>query len=104
MGWLRSGFAPTSRERDASTSAVSVELRWLLGSHEAIQRYLRRCVISCGRMRHPNHEVPCLEYLRLRQHYEAAIRHWVHVLLSSDAHLVGALARQAGRDQAESLW
>jgi hypothetical protein len=37
----------------------------------------------------------CLEYNRLRQHYEAAIRRWEHVLLAPDAKLVGALARQA---------
>ncbi len=36
----------------------------------------------------------CPEYNRLRQHYEAAIRHWGHVLLAPDAKLVGALARQ----------
>jgi hypothetical protein len=36
----------------------------------------------------------CPEYLRLRRHYEAAIRHWGHVLLSPQADLVGALARQ----------
>jgi len=37
----------------------------------------------------------CPEYNRLQQHYEAAIRHWGHVILSPDAHLVGGLARQA---------
>jgi hypothetical protein len=39
--------------------------------------------------------MPCPEYLRLQQHYEGAIRHWGYVILSPDAHLVGALARQA---------
>jgi hypothetical protein len=39
--------------------------------------------------------MPCSEYNRLRRHYEAAIRHWGHVLLSQDAHLMGALTRQA---------
>jgi hypothetical protein len=39
--------------------------------------------------------MPCPEYLRLRQHYEAALRHWGHVMLSPDAHLVGALSRRA---------
>jgi hypothetical protein len=37
----------------------------------------------------------CPEYNRLRQHYEAALRYWGHVLLSPDANLVGAPARQA---------
>jgi hypothetical protein len=37
----------------------------------------------------------CPEYNRLRQHYETALRNWGHVLLSADANLVGALARQA---------
>ena len=37
----------------------------------------------------------CPEYNRLRQHYEAAIRHWGRVILSPDDNLVGALARQA---------
>jgi hypothetical protein len=39
--------------------------------------------------------MPCPEYNRLRQHYEAALRHWGHVILSPDARLVGARARQA---------
>lgn len=39
--------------------------------------------------------MPCPEYNRLRHNYEAAIRHWGRVILSPDAHLVGALARQA---------
>jgi hypothetical protein len=37
----------------------------------------------------------CPEHNRLRQHYEAALRHWGHVLLSLDSHLVGKAARQA---------
>ena len=37
----------------------------------------------------------CPEQNRLRQHYEAALRHWGHVILCSDANLVGALSRQA---------
>jgi len=37
----------------------------------------------------------CPEYLRLRQHYEAALRHWGHVILSTDADVVGKLGRQA---------
>jgi len=36
----------------------------------------------------------CPEYDRLRQHYEAALRYWGHVVLSLDAHLVGTAARQ----------
>jgi hypothetical protein len=37
----------------------------------------------------------CPEYLRLHQHYEAAIRQWGHIMLSPDVKLVGALTRQA---------
>ena len=37
----------------------------------------------------------CLEYNRLRQHYQAALRHWGRVLFSPDAHLVGTAARKA---------
>jgi hypothetical protein len=37
----------------------------------------------------------CPEYLRLRQHYEAALRHWGRVILSTDANVVGKLGRQA---------
>ncbi len=37
----------------------------------------------------------CPENDRLRQHYETALRHWGNVVLSPDAHLVGARARQA---------
>jgi hypothetical protein len=37
----------------------------------------------------------CPEYFRLHQHYEAAIRQWGHIMLSPDAHLLGALARRA---------
>jgi hypothetical protein len=32
----------------------------------------------------------CPEHLRLRQQYEVALRHWGHVMLSPDAHPVGA--------------
>jgi hypothetical protein len=39
--------------------------------------------------------MPCPEYNRLRQLYEAALRHWGHLLLSVDAHLGGTVARQA---------
>jgi hypothetical protein len=39
----------------------------------------------------------CPEYIRLRQDYEAAIRHWGHVILSADAQPVGAHSRQAAR-------
>jgi hypothetical protein len=45
--------------------------------------------------RHLTRIVPCPEYNRLRQHYEAALRHWGHLLLSLDARLVGTVARQA---------
>jgi hypothetical protein len=45
--------------------------------------------------RHLTRIVPCPEYNRLRQHYEAALHHWGHLLLSLDARLVGTVARQA---------
>jgi hypothetical protein len=41
--------------------------------------------------RHLNRIMPCPEYNRLRQHYEAALRRWGYVLLSLD---VGAAVRQ----------
>ena len=47
----------------------------------------------------------CLECVRLRHHYEAALRHWERVLSSSQNHeLIGVIARQAGqlRYQAQS--
>jgi uncharacterized heparinase superfamily protein len=38
----------------------------------------------------------CQEYLRLRQHFESALRHYGRVLLSSrDNELVGTAAQQA---------
>ncbi len=37
----------------------------------------------------------CPEYNRLRQRYEAALRHWGHVVLAPDDGSLGALARQA---------
>jgi hypothetical protein len=37
----------------------------------------------------------CHEYIRLRQHYEAALRHWGHVLLSPVTGPTGAAARLA---------
>jgi hypothetical protein len=39
--------------------------------------------------------MPCPEYLRLRQHYEVAIRRWGQVLLSPQTNLVGVLFRHA---------
>jgi hypothetical protein len=38
--------------------------------------------------------MPCPEYVRLRQHYESALRHWGEVLLSQDSELVGPGGRQ----------
>jgi len=38
--------------------------------------------------------LPCPEYVRLRQRYESALRHWGEVLLPQDSELVGAWARQ----------
>ena len=37
----------------------------------------------------------CPEYIRLRQHYEAALRHWGHVLLSPVAEPIGAALMKA---------
>jgi hypothetical protein len=44
---------------------------------------------------HQTEVMPCPEYNRLRQQYEAALRHWGHLLLSLDAHLVGTVATKA---------
>jgi hypothetical protein len=44
---------------------------------------------------HGRSAMRCSEHNRLRQHYEAALRNWGHVILSPDANLVGALSRQA---------
>jgi hypothetical protein len=40
------------------------------------------------------HSMACPEYNRLRQHYEAALRHWGHVLLSPVAEGFGAPAAE----------
>jgi hypothetical protein len=56
---------------------------------ESALPHTRRCI------RYGMSAMPCPEQLRLRQHYEAALRHWGRVILSSDANLVGILARQA---------
>jgi hypothetical protein len=45
--------------------------------------------------RHLTGAMPCPEYNRLRRYYEVALRRWGHLLLSLDAHLVGAATRQA---------
>jgi hypothetical protein len=39
----------------------------------------------------------CREYIRLRHHYEAALRHWAHVLLSPVTGSTGAAARLAAQ-------
>lgn len=41
----------------------------------------------------------CPEYNRLRQSYEAAIRHWGQVILFCEAEALGALARQTSEDK-----
>jgi hypothetical protein len=41
-------------------------------------------------------QMECHEYTRLRHHYEAALRHWGHVLLSPVIVPTGATARLAG--------
>jgi hypothetical protein len=43
---------------------------------------------------HLTGNMPCPEYDRLRQHYEAALRRWQHVLLSLDAQPLGTAATQ----------
>jgi hypothetical protein len=45
----------------------------------------------------------CPEYIRLRQHYEAALRHWGHVLLSPVAEPIGAPARVAAEVRQKAL-
>jgi hypothetical protein len=45
----------------------------------------------------------CYEYIRLRQHYEASLRHWGHVLLSSGAEPIGAPARLAAEVKQKAL-
>jgi hypothetical protein len=45
----------------------------------------------------------CHEYIRLRQHYEAALRHWGHVLLSPVAKHIGAAARLADEVREKAL-
>jgi hypothetical protein len=45
----------------------------------------------------------CHEYDRLRQHYEASLRHWGHVLLSSGAEPTGAPARLAAEVKQKAL-
>jgi hypothetical protein len=56
---------------------------------ESALSHTRRCIRSgMSAMR-------CPEHLRLRQHYDAALRHWGRVILSSEANLVGILGRQA---------
>jgi hypothetical protein len=44
----------------------------------------------------------CDEYIRLRQHYEAALRHWGHFLLSPEA-AIGAAARLAAEIKQKAL-
>jgi hypothetical protein len=45
----------------------------------------------------------CLEYNRLRQHYEAALLHWGQLLLSLDAHPVARAARQTAGIKQKAL-
>jgi hypothetical protein len=45
----------------------------------------------------------CYEYDRLRQHYEAALRHWGHVLRSPIAESAGTSARIAGEVKQKAL-
>jgi hypothetical protein len=47
--------------------------------------------------------MPCPEYVRLRQDYEAALRHWGEVLLSQDTELVGWQARQRAQLKQNAL-
>jgi hypothetical protein len=45
----------------------------------------------------------CLEYVRLRQHYEVALRRWGQILLAKDTEIVGAAARQAAQLKQQAL-
>jgi hypothetical protein len=45
--------------------------------------------------KHLTGNVDCPEYIRLRQHYEAALRHWGHVLFFPNDRLVGAEGQNA---------
>jgi hypothetical protein len=45
----------------------------------------------------------CSEYNRLRQHYEASLRHWGQVLLSAGAEPIGATARLAAEVRQKAL-
>jgi hypothetical protein len=49
-----------------------------------------------------NQTMACPEYIRLRQHYEASLRHWGHVLLSPEA-AIGAPARLAAEVKEKAL-
>jgi hypothetical protein len=49
-------------------------------------------------------QMECHEYIRLRQHYEASLRHWGHVLLSSvGAEPIDGISAAGCRDQAKSI-
>jgi hypothetical protein len=49
--------------------------------------------------------MPCPEYARLRQLYEAALRHWGQILLSSEGtELVGAPGRLAAELKQKALY
>jgi hypothetical protein len=44
----------------------------------------------------------CHEYIRLRQHYEASLRHWAQIFLLPDAR-IGAPARHAAEIKKKAL-
>jgi hypothetical protein len=50
---------------------------------------------SASSCKHLTRTVRCPEYIRLRQHYEAALRHWGHVLFFPNAALVDTEAQKA---------
>jgi hypothetical protein len=45
----------------------------------------------------------CHEYIRLRQHYEASLRHWGQILLSPVAETIGPAARVAAEVKQKAL-
>jgi hypothetical protein len=45
----------------------------------------------------------CYEYIRLRQHYEAALRHWGHIHMMPAAEPIGAPARVADEVKQKAL-
>ena len=58
---------------------------------------LQSSCIQCGM-----HTV-CLEYERLRESYDSAVKHWVQIMLSFDAALVGLAGMHARQRRQKAL-